>query len=1176
MKRIVSTLMLCALIMSVAKAQDGVWRFYHFDSNDNQTGSAMLQEFIVDEEGWYSIEAWGGKGGDSRNSNSNLYPGSGGAQGTVQAMVYLLKNDKLYIVVAGRGQSANLPAVTGASIRPVFGGFPGKFNTAGVAQAQSFPFNMAWGGNGTTPSGNGSGNGTTGGGAGSGSVIYLNGLTRDDILMIAAGGGSGGEYGGAALQGGIGGAFTTTATARTFVTNTGTVTTETASFGTVYHGTGGGSCDGKAAGAGGATNAPGAGGAGGNAAGGIGLAFTATDFPGKGGNGGAAQNSGGGSGGGGFAGGGGGSATNGAMGSGSGGGGSSFIRRAVNGKNLTHGPVRALRYGGNQYSVASDPNYSSFGNGYVQISNTVIKAWNDTIIVSKPATPTTPINIGTVLKNDEYSGKVDFYLVNGPQRGTVTVNGNPVPGLVSNENELQYTQTAGIWEGFDEFEYRIVSPYSDTEGRAKSYILMLNQERFACDDAEIIRFTGHVPAGFNYVWYDSEFGGTIKADNTDLVIERSEAVNSLVTRWLSINYIPAGGVSNLFPNRIRVDTYFSVPWLVWTGAVSNDWNDPANWKDGSNNVSAVPPGPCTVVHIPGNVDLFPSLENGSTSRNLHPNGRLDGEPTCKDVYFHFGGEVAKPHYLKYERAFVHYNFGKYTTDTNIVGDPVNGDPYSTDKIMDRERWYALSSPLKKIFTGDFSLGGFPSMWQRGFKTYYDGNLTGEWYLPEEVMALEVGQNLNYAVSLYASGYSQDLGESDHRGLNELNGVFEMPYFETDLPVDQGPHRLHEYFPATQTSRWHYYYWQEPDLGIASRFDEHRRGQEAYRFIFEDNYNNPIAEFKMTIPVNVNQGQVSDVMIGNPFLSSFDFASFYATNSDKIEDHYRLYYDGAFETYRDGIFETYSGPNVPLIASLQGFFVTPKNVGSSVELTFTEDHSVARSNMELEYQLRSSAAGMFYNDYLRAEVRNRIGNSWIMFSFNENDRDNVIQLFSNDKDTVPQLYSLDYREVRNAFQYVADTEGEVVPLGVVCKFKGAYSISFDDVEKIPVESLILRDKGLGIEHDLLKNNVYEFTDTSGNLESERFELVFGPRISTGLNNVKPELTKIYTVNNTLYMESNSKISEVKLFNVQGVEILSNSNIGNNFYMQQLGAPTGVYIVKAKLGNGQAKMAKVIVM
>jgi len=785
-----------------------------------------------------------------------------------------------------------------------------------------------------------------------------------------------------------------------------------------------------------------------------------------------------------------------------------------------------------------------------------IEAVNDAAITK----PGKPVNI-PVLDNDIYTGTVDVTAIGTPKNGGTT--------NLNDDGTITYTPKDDTWEGIDEFDYEICYRGTENCSSAKVYVLVMEDDYITCDESKDIQVS--IP-DVTYTWYNAQTEGSVIPDsNPVLIVNRNDVDHFVDNQWVFIDYRPNGESSSVFKNRVQVRVRFVPHLMYWKrNPVNNDWNNAANWED-ENETAFDPsldlvPWPCTVVHIPGNANKYPSLESPTTNRTVY-NGRTDNEPTCDIIYYHFGGEVAKPHYLKYNRAYVHYNFGKYPTDTE-GGTLMNGDlKYSADNMI-RERWYAVAAPLKKIVTGDFSVGGYPSMWQQGFKTSRDrnGDLFGDWYIPENTMAMEIGTRQNYAISLYSSQYlAGSLGEDDHKHLNSLNGIFEIPYFETDLSLDT-EHRLHIYNPATKTSKFYYYYWQIQGLPICDTCtpDEFKRGEEAYRFVFEDNNNNPIADFKMNLPVNEDEGQVSDVMVGNPFISSFDFAAFHAANSDKIEDYYRLYEDGGFTTYRIG------DSDFPLIAPLQAFFVTPKGTSeSNVELSFKENFSVLRAG---SHQLKSSVQDT--GNSLKVEVRNNLGSNRITLSLDKNTEENIVQMFSNDKDTIPQIYVLDGFNVKNAYQYVTNDEKEIVSLGIVCKAKGDYSLSFTGAASLPVESLVLKDKELGVEYNLLENDTYNFRNTSNNL-TDRFELHFGKRLSAGMDDMKTGLTKIYTLKDVLYVESDVNISEVKLFNIQGMEILSDSGIDNNLYMKRLELQAGIYIVKVKLASMEVKTEKVFI-
>ncbi|MDR1719301.1 MAG: DUF11 domain-containing protein, partial [Dysgonamonadaceae bacterium] len=369
----------------------------------------------------------------------------------------------------------------------------------------------------------------------------------------------------------------------------------------------------------------------------------------------------------------------------------------------------------------------------------------------------------------------------------------------------------------------------------------------------------------------------------------------------------------------------SFPTMYWsTLAADNNWNNPDNWVDASGTHLNAVPGSCTTVHIPGEARAFPALDSTSTPRAGY------GPVTCDNIVFHFGGELAQPHYLTYNKAYVQYNYGYYNAAHVLQTDwdPISAAP------MERGRWYALAAPLKSVVTGDFAFGGYPNTWQQGFKTSRDrsGSLTGGWYTPEPTTALELGMRQNYAICLYVPEYDNAVsGVSDHQHLDALHGVIELPYFEN--ATADAHHPLHTYTGGVSQI----YYYSGDDFSLLSDHDDITRASEAYRFIFENNLDQPQDPFKISVPVVDSDGdsQIDEVMIANPFLSSLDFDVLYSVNSTLLEPYYRLYRNAAFETR-----PLLTGG---LIAPMQAFFVKPiGTLGTEVEIKFTKAASVART------------------------------------------------------------------------------------------------------------------------------------------------------------------------------------------------------------------------------------------
>ncbi len=604
-------------------------------------------------------------------------------------------------------------------------------------------------------------------------------------------------------------------------------------------------------------------------------------------------------------------------------------------------------------------------------------------------------------------------------------------------------------------------------------------------------------------------------------------------------------------------------------ATNNDWNDPANWvkENGTSFGFDCVPWKCTVVHIPGNANKYPSLNPEITKRSLRPelfdgsanNAYNEGKstPCCDDIIYHFGAEAAKPHYLDYNRAFVHYNFGQNTNDAN-KGQFTCGD-VSTEAVgthsasfLIRDRYYAMAAPLKQIVTGDFSLGGFPKMWQQGFKSSRssetgDTRLVGNWYLPNNKMSLEVGATMNYAVSLMAFGYDLNaIGKKDHANLNALNGYIVLPYFEgTDeiksrieskgsvLPGKS--HRLHWFekttsAPVSGTSHFAYYY--DSDLRMADidvHHDIYPRNYQAYRFIFENENDVPVENFTISVPAEKVGAEVPDVMVGNPFISSLDIETFIYLNSSRLaNDTYRLYKNGQFET------QLPEDADYGVVAPLQAIFIQPvEGIGSPKEtgLIFTKAMSITREGGAV-HQLRFS---LEENDHLTIRATNAIGSSRAVLAFsNPTGRKDIDRMFSNDVPGMPQVYLLNQGQKKEVL-YLSGASTSVIPLGIRSNALEEFTLSFENVSNLPVESLQLKDKELGRMIDLLEKDSYTFKNSSGNL-SDRFELIIR-NAYTDMDNITQAQVRIHAKDHILYAFSDLEMVEIQITNIQGVRFVS---------------------------------------
>ena len=590
--------------------------------------------------------------------------------------------------------------------------------------------------------------------------------------------------------------------------------------------------------------------------------------------------------------------------------------------------------------------------------------------------------------------------------------------------------------------------------------------------------------------------------------------------------------------------------VYWSkNAGDSNWNNPDNWEYEDGTPFGGVPQKCHDVHIPGNAAHYPNLDISVTVTNIY------GHPRCNNITFHFGSEVAKHHLLDYEKAYIQYNFGYYQGTTNIYR--TDGDSHSATP-MQRNRWYALAAPLKKIVSGDFSVGGYPNMWQQGFKSTqaYDGSLIGDWYSPVADIALPM-ENTHHAISVWAARMQPFTGENKHENLNALKGIIELPYFENSTVSDL--HRIHSYENGISTFK----YYDTGDLSLTDSVGTISRGNEAYRFLTEDLVIlGTDTILKVTVPTGV------DVMVGNPFLSSLNFNTFYNKNSAVIENYYRLY-EHPWSTSAPGLT---SG----VIPSFQSFFVKTKGTpGSTVELQFPVSASVVRTG---NYQLKSSQPE---ENLLIAKVKGQEGTPSKVYALLQEDNSirNVPQLFvseENDPEAaeLPQLFILGADNSKNVIYKEISSCDITLNLGVRSSVKKDFTISFDNLENLSAETIRLKDNLTGWISNLKTTDSYTFTHDPEN--ENRFEVqISGLRAPTGIEDNQSDRASVnvYASGKTLYVNATEAISNLTVYTLQGVKVMEIAEPGQTFN-KILNVTTGTYIVKIELGNGKTETKKFI--
>jgi len=652
--------------------------------------------------------------------------------------------------------------------------------------------------------------------------------------------------------------------------------------------------------------------------------------------------------------------------------------------------------------------------------------------------------------------------------------------------------------------------------------------------------------------------------NSDLFTKDGTAIQSLYVDVYE-------SASKRTTSRVEVKVYLHPDSLIWTGAGgTQDWHDAANWvnPDPLSPTALLPqtwiPRPCTNVLIPDGIHIYPDLRLTATNRMVY------WDAACNNIHFEFGGEVARTDSLHYSKAFVQYNFGYYDSGNNLeINDGYEN--INNPSHLERNRWYALAAPLKKMVTGDFSFGGKPHTWQQGFvASNTSGTWTGNWELPENTNDLKLDESLNYAIALWAAGNLPEIGAENSQGyqngLNALDGVLTIPYFEgsDEDAYDKGPHRIHKYDSGTSYFK---YYWQYmpnvPLAGDSYPIGSIARGDEAYRFIFDKQVVNVGGKntFKISVPAR------KEIMIGNPFMSTLNFDAFYAHNTAaKIGSiYYRLFED---EVWTEYIYGTNT-----LIAPLQGFFLqTAGTAGTTIDLEFPfEDVSITRPT-GTEHLLKSSSEE---ENHLYITATNKGKSNSIQLILGENNENNIYKLFNPEAELTPQIYFTDENHQKNAIQFANNSTKKEIPLGLSLPAGHRVDLSFSNLENLSMESLYLLDKQTGIRQDLFNNPTYTFLHADINDYTDRFVLEVGAYNPTYIDHIQKgnNSINIYQTNESITISAKETINRIELFDIKGQKIQEINNINNTIYQINLNLSTGIYLIKTILMNGESQTDKI---
>jgi hypothetical protein len=607
--------------------------------------------------------------------------------------------------------------------------------------------------------------------------------------------------------------------------------------------------------------------------------------------------------------------------------------------------------------------------------------------------------------------------------------------------------------------------------------------------------------------------------------------------------------------------------MYWrTDAENSNWNNRNNWAKSAtmgDNISAVP-APCTRVVLPGSekTKVYPSLSDENTDRSLY------GEPEADEIVFNYGSQLHYQHKLKYNRAFIQYNWGYYKSDTPTDGKPTN---WEEGRQLSRNTWHILAAPLKKMASGDFSLAGRPFSWQSQFQKVTNpgglvevGDLSKSF--PENNIDLVDNNN---AIAVKMAGYqSGKTGYKNQENLDGLKGVLEIPYFENkDYPG-------HNYDALSKKSSFYYFDTKTLKL-LNSPVGSMLRGNEAYRFVYETQNNEAPTDEVYTMTVNTKDlGTSNEVMIGNPLLADIDAAAFAEVNASTIDPAkgYKLLSE------EDGTWKQHQFNPGGIIPAWKAFIVTLNSSGASTvsfPLTATNTRSASTT-------ARASYTGAVGNSLSLQLLKEGAasGDAAVLQNNQDGNSPEVRKMILPEGHATPEVFFIDSEKgAANLIQHYTPGQKEVT-IGVkTSDTRSRLSLEFGNIPAFIASTgakAILKDTYLNIKQDLVRNPVYTFTQRASGLDKQSVDknrFILQLTNETVRKNDADEGINILYRSGILKITSDENIGAIYIYDSQGRLVHSAHSVNFTEYTHRVSLRGGIFLIQVRTISGKLKVEKI---
>jgi len=770
--------------------------------------------------------------------------------------------------------------------------------------------------------------------------------------------------------------------------------------------------------------------------------------------------------------------------------------------------------------ITNNPNYPFSAGGFY--------FYYDTVALAERAIPLTVTGASAASKT--YNGN-----------NTATISGGTLVGVTGND-VVNLTQS-GTFASANAGTWAITPSFSISGANASAYTLTQPTQANATISTAALTITADAVG--------KVYGNTLSTTTGSTAFTASALQNSETVGTVTITYGAAGaagGAIGVYTNQVTPSaatggtltasnyniTYVSNTLTVicntntWTGATSTAWNVGSNWCSGTTPSSAadiiLPTGitnqPLVVANtIVGALSIASDATLGLNGNTLTINGAVTGTGQLKSTATSslvIAGSAGTIYFESANNTIKDLTLNSSATAT--LGSSLNITAGST------------SGTVNIGSSATLTTGGFLTLKSDASGTAIVANSAGtisgdvsvERYIPAKAaryfsfLASPVTQSIfnGWQQQIYVTGSGtggQTCGSTSSNG--GTTDKYNSNWFDKSITNSPSMHIYNA--TAVNGSRWvSIANTNATNLAPGKGFRVNVRGDRTQGTCADQlNSVTPVAPIAVTLKATgaVGQGNVTVTLnsisstlyslVGNPYPSPIDFATLYAANTGNM---YNSFWSlspsntGNYSTYSNGILSNNpsgyvsTGGNSSYLASGQAILVLAKSAanGGSGTISFTE---LAKTSGTIpNTAFFGTANNQLFRVAMTATDSSKLDEAVVRFNSNGSNAYNpnwdALSLSAGSQTLASLKAGTKLAIATRPDSLVIDT----VKLSLSSVTADNFRLVFNDYQGIDsTKTIILRDKFLGVSHDVRANQVYNFTVTADTASkgSNRFEVIF---------------------------------------------------------------------------------------